>query len=70
LLKKRGKKVFFLWYFFREDNFRDIVREKKEEKFINDETYVSSSECYKSMVKYLPVIFEESVSEADMSNDS
>jgi NAD-dependent SIR2 family protein deacetylase len=38
--------------------------------FVNDESYVSSSECYKSVVKFLLVVFEESVSEADMSNDS
>jgi gag-polypeptide of LTR copia-type len=43
---------------------------RKKEKFVNDESYVSSSECYKSVVKFLPVVFEESVSEADMSNDS
>jgi hypothetical protein len=43
---------------------------KKEKKIVNDESYVSSSECYKSVVKFLPVVFEESVSEADMSNDS
>jgi gag-polypeptide of LTR copia-type len=43
---------------------------RKKRKFINDESYVSSSECYKSVVKFLPVVFEESVSEADMSNDS
>jgi hypothetical protein len=49
-----------------EDSFRDIVRKK----IVNDESYVPSSECYKSMVKFLPVVFEESVSEADMSNDS
>jgi hypothetical protein len=58
-------------FFFRENSFRDIVKEKKnKKKFINDESYVSSSECYKSVVKFLPVVFEESVSEADMSNDS
>jgi hypothetical protein len=49
-----------------EDSFRDIVRKK----IVNDESYVSSSECYKSVIKSLPVVFEESVSEADMSNDS
>jgi hypothetical protein len=48
------------------DSFRDIVRKK----IVNDESYVSSSECYKSVVKFLPVVFEELVSEADMSNDS
>jgi hypothetical protein len=53
--------------FFRENSFRDIVREKK---LINDESYVSSSECYKNVVKFLSVVFEESVSETDMSNDS
>jgi hypothetical protein len=69
--KKEEKKiVFFCGVLFREDSFRDIVREKKEKKRINDESYVSSSECYKSVVKYLPVVFEESMSEADMSNDS
>jgi hypothetical protein len=66
LLKKR-KKERKECFFFREDSFRDIVREKK---IVNDESYVSSSECYKSVVKFLPVVFEESVSEADMSNDS
>jgi hypothetical protein len=53
--------------FFREDSFRDIAREKT---LVNDESYVLSSECYKSVVKFLPVVFEEAVSEADMSNDS
>jgi hypothetical protein len=50
------------------DNFRDIVIKKG--KLINYESYVSSSEYYKSVVKSLPMVFEESVSEADMSNDS
>jgi hypothetical protein len=59
VLKKRRKKK-------SGDSFRDIVRKK----FVNDESYVSSSECYKSVEKFLPVVFEESVSEADMSNDS
>jgi hypothetical protein len=63
--EKKKKRVFF----FRENNFRDIVRVKKG-KLINDESYVSSSECYKNVVKFLSVVFEESVSEADMSNDS
>jgi hypothetical protein len=62
--KRREKKRVF---FFREDSFRDIIREKN---LVNDENYVSSSECYKSVVKFLSVVFEESVSEADMSNDS
>jgi hypothetical protein len=47
----------------------EIVLEKKK-KFVNNESYVSRSECYKSVVKFLPVVFEESVSEADMSNNS
>jgi hypothetical protein len=64
--EKKKKRVLF----FREDNFRDIVRVKKKRKLVNDESYVSSSECYKSVEKFLPVVFEESVSEADMSNDS
>jgi hypothetical protein len=64
VLKKRRKKKRKEW-----NSFRDIVREKKE-KLVNDESYVSSSECYKSVVKFLPVVFEELVSEADMSNDS
>jgi hypothetical protein len=63
--KKREKKEKSV--FFCEDSFRDIVREKK---LVNDESYVSSSECYKSVVKFLPVVFEKSVSEAGMSNDS
>jgi hypothetical protein len=63
LLKKKKKRVLF----FREDSFRDIAREKT---LVNDESYVLSSECYKSVVKFLPVVFEEAVSEADMSNDS
>jgi gag-polypeptide of LTR copia-type len=45
-------------------------KRKKEGKFINHESYVSSSECYKNVVKFSSVVFEESVSEADMSNDS
>jgi gag-polypeptide of LTR copia-type len=45
-------------------------RKKEEGKLVNHESYVSSSECYKSVVKFLPVVFEESVSEIDMSNDS
>jgi gag-polypeptide of LTR copia-type len=45
-------------------------KRKKEGKLVNHESYVSSSEYYKSVVKFLPVVFEESVSEADMSNDS
>jgi gag-polypeptide of LTR copia-type len=45
-------------------------KRKKEGKLINHESYVSSSECYKSVVKFFPVVFEESVSETDMSNDS
>jgi hypothetical protein len=54
--------------FFREDSFRDIVREKK---LVNDERAMYQvTKCYKSVVKSLPVVFEESVSEADMSNDS
>jgi hypothetical protein len=53
------------------DSFRNIVRGKKEEeKLVNDESYVSSNECYKSVVKFLSVVFEELVSEADVSNDS
>jgi hypothetical protein len=67
LLKKENS-VFFCGVFFRENGFRDIVRKKG--KLVNDDSYVSSSEYYKSVVKYLPVVFEESVSEADMSNDS
>jgi gag-polypeptide of LTR copia-type len=44
---------------------------KREKKiFVNDDSYVSSSEYYKSVVKFLPVVFEESVSKTDMSNDS
>jgi gag-polypeptide of LTR copia-type len=43
---------------------------KRKKKLVNIESYVSSSECYKSVMKFLPVIFEESVSEADVSNDS
>jgi hypothetical protein len=61
LLKKRRKKKEKSG-----DSFRDIVRKK----IVNDESYVLSSEYYKSVVKFLPVVFEESVSEADMSNDS
>jgi hypothetical protein len=61
--------VFFCGVLFREDSFRDIVREKKE-KLINDESYVSSSECYKSMMKSLSVVFKESVSATDVSNVS
>jgi hypothetical protein len=45
-------------------------KRKKEGKFVNDESYISSSECYKSVAKFLSVVFEESVSEAEMSNDS
>jgi hypothetical protein len=69
LLKKK-KRVFFCGVLFREDSFRNIIREKKEEKLVNDESYVSSSECYKNVVKSLLVVFEESVSETDVSNDS
>jgi hypothetical protein len=47
-----------------------LYEKKKEKKIVNDESYESSSECYKSVVKFLPVVFEESVNEADMSNDS
>jgi uncharacterized protein YktA (UPF0223 family) len=66
VLKKRRKRKEKSGY-----SFRNIVRGKKEEeKLVNDESYVSSSECYKSVVKFLAVVFEESVSEADMSNDS
>jgi hypothetical protein len=71
LKKRRGKKKrvpFFMVFFFCENSFRDIVRKKG--KLINDETYVSSSECYKSVVKSLLVVFKESVSEPDVSNDS
>jgi hypothetical protein len=42
---------------------------EKEGKLVNDESYVSISECYKSVMKSLSVVFEESVSEADVSND-
>jgi hypothetical protein len=64
LKQKEGiKRVFFCGVLFREDSFRDIVRKK----IINDERYVSSNECYKSVVMFLPVVFEESVSETDMS---
>jgi gag-polypeptide of LTR copia-type len=45
-------------------------KRKKKGKLVNHESYVSSRECYKSVVKFLSVVFEESVSEADMSNDS
>jgi hypothetical protein len=65
---KKTRKKCFLWCFFRENSFRDIIRKKR--KFINDESYVSSSECYKNMVKSFSVIFEESVSEAGVSNNS
>jgi hypothetical protein len=61
--EKKKRRVFF----FHEYSFRDIIREKK---LVNDESYVSSSECYKIVVKFLSVVFEESVSKADMSNDS
>jgi hypothetical protein len=78
--KKRcrdNEKNIMWWFFFVKkeekkkkeksgDSFRDIVRKK----IVNDESYVLSSEYYKSVVKFLPVVFEESVSEADMSNDS
>jgi hypothetical protein len=67
--QKKKKSVFFVLFFFREDNFRDIVREKKG-KLVNDESYISNSECYKSVMKFSSVVFEESMSEADMSNDS
>jgi hypothetical protein len=40
------EKSVFLRCFFRENSFRDIIR-KKEGKFIHDESYVSSNECYK-----------------------
>jgi hypothetical protein len=40
LLKKKEKSVFFCGVLFRENSFRDIVREKKEKKLINDESYV------------------------------
>jgi hypothetical protein len=66
LLKKREKKeksVFCGVFFVK------IVFVRKKGKLINDESYVSSNECYKSAVKSLPVVFEESVSEADVSND-
>jgi gag-polypeptide of LTR copia-type len=43
---------------------------RKKGKLINHESYVSSSECYKSVVKFLPAVFEESMNEPDMSNDS
>jgi gag-polypeptide of LTR copia-type len=43
---------------------------RKKGKFVNDGSYVSSNECYKNVVKFLSMVFEESVSEADMSNDS
>jgi hypothetical protein len=46
------KECFFCGVLFREYSFRDIVREKKEGKLINDESYVSSSECYKNVVKF------------------
>jgi hypothetical protein len=42
---------------------------EKEGKLVNDESYVSISECYKSVMKSLSVVFEKSVSEADVSND-
>jgi hypothetical protein len=66
LKKEEGKKsVFFVVSFFVK-----IFFIRKKGKLINDESYVSSNECYKSVVKFLPVVFEESVSEADVSNDS
>jgi hypothetical protein len=67
-LLKKEKSIFCV--LFREDSFRDIIREKKEEKFVNNESYVTSSEYSKSVVKSLLVVFEESVSETDVSNDS
>jgi hypothetical protein len=66
--RKKEKSAFFYGIFFCENSFRDIVRKKG--KFINDETYVSSSECYKNVVKSLLVVFKESVSEPNVSNDS
>jgi hypothetical protein len=71
LLKKRkGKKECFFVVFFFVKIVLEICKRKKKGKLVNDESYVSSSECYKSVVKFLPVVFEESVSEVDMSNDS
>jgi hypothetical protein len=71
LKNEEGKKeCFFCGVLFREDSFRDIVREKKEETLVDDESYVSSNECYKSVVKSLPVVFEKSVSKLDVNNDS
>jgi gag-polypeptide of LTR copia-type len=40
---------------------------RKKGRFIDDESYVSSSECYKSVVKSLLVVFGEPVSKADVS---
>jgi gag-polypeptide of LTR copia-type len=40
---------------------------RKKRRFIDDESYVSSSECYKSVVKSLLVVFGEPVSKADVS---
>ena len=42
-------------------------RKKKEGKLVNHESYVSSSEYYKSVVKSLLVVFGEPVSKADVS---